>query len=276
MSFYIIPSPIGNLDDFTIRAINTISKLDFLVVENKSSAQKLLKKYNLSVPKIVIYNDHSSGKDRTKILNLLITEGIGGIISEAGTPLISDPGFKLISQLIAKSVKIIPLPGPTSVIPALVASGLPTDKFQFFGFLPRKTNEIKKTLNDCLKFNGTSIFFESPHRVISTLETIDETFGDEADICLAKELSKLHEIFLRGTARKILLDFEKNKDLSKGEFILLLNLNDSKKDMSTADELFDMLEAKLSIKEIAKVSSQVTGINKNFLYDRFLSFSKKT
>ncbi len=276
MSFYIIPSPVGNLDDFTIRAVNTISELDFLAVESSSSAKKLLKKYNLKIKEIVIYNDHSDEKARAKIINLLEEEKNGGIISEAGTPLISDPGYKLISALIKKNIKVIPLPGPTSFIPALVGSGLPTNKFHFFGFLPKKINELKKIFTKCSADNGTSIFFESPHRIVSTLNLIDNLFGMEANICVAKEISKIHERFLRGTASEILLDFKNDKDLLKGEFILMINFLSIEEDTSVADKLFEKLSGKLSNKELARLSSEVTGINKNFLYERFLSFSKKT
>ena len=276
MSFYIIPSPVGNLDDFTIRAVNTIEELDFLAVESKLSTKKLLKKYNLKIKSFVIYNDHSSEKDRIKIMNLLEEGKKGGIISEAGTPLVSDPGYKLISTLIKKNIKIIPLPGPTSVIPALVGSGLPTDRFCFFGFLPKKNNEIKKILAKCSADIGTSIFFESPHRIVSTLKIINNLFGNEARICVAKEISKIHERFLRGTASEILLDFNKNKDLLKGEFILMVNFLSSDEDTSIADKLFENLSGRISNKELAKLSSDITGINKNFLYERFLSFSKKT
>ena len=276
MSFYIIPSPVGNLDDFTIRAVSTISELDFLAVESSPSANKLLKKYNLKIKEIIIYNDHSDEKARSKIINLLEEGKSGGIISEAGTPLISDPGYKLISSLIKKNIKVIPLPGPTSFIPALVGSGLPTDKFHFFGFLPKKINELKKIFTKCSLDTGTSIFFESPHRIVSTLNLIDNLFGKKANICVAKEISKIHERFLRGTACEILLDFKNDKDLLKGEFILMINFLSTEEDTSVADKLFEKLTGKLSNKELARLSSEVTGINKNFLYERFLSFSKKT
>tara|TARA_E500000081_G_scaffold127365_1_gene135066 strand:+ start:4488 stop:5318 length:831 start_codon:yes stop_codon:yes gene_type:complete len=276
MIFYIIPSPVGNLDDFTIRAINTIAELDFLAVESSHSAQKLLKKYNLKIKNLVIYNDHSTLKDRNKIINLLEAGKKGGIISEAGTPLISDPGYKLISSLIIKNIKIIPLPGPTSVIPALVGSGMPTDTFHFYGFLPKKTNEIKKIFTKCSTDTGTSIFFESSHRLTATLNIIDSLFGNQANICIAKEISKIHERFLRGTAGEILLNLNQDKGLLKGEFILMLNFLSLEEDTSVADKLFENLKGKLSNKELAKLSYEITGINKNFLYERFLSFSKKS
>ena len=276
MIFYIIPSPVGNLDDFTIRAINTIAELDFLAVESRHSAQKLLKKYNLKIKNLVIYNDHSTLKDRNKIINLLEDGKKGGIISEAGTPLISDPGYKLISSLIKKNIRIIPLPGPTSVIPALVGSGMPTDTFHFYGFLSKKTNEIKKIFTKCSTDTGTSIFLESSHRLTATLNIIDSLFGNQANICIAKEISKIHERFLRGTAGEILLNFNQDKSLLKGEFILMLNFLSLEEDTSVADKLFENLKGKLSNKELAKLSYEITGINKNFLYERFLSFSKKS
>ena len=176
MNFYIIPSPIGNLDDITIRAINVIKEVDFLVVENKLTTKKLLKNLKLETKKIFTYNDHSTKADRHNIIGQLKKGRSGGIISEAGTPLISDPGYKLISELILSNVKIVSLPGPTALITALTGSGLPTDKFQFLGFLPKKNKELVAVLNKCSYFLGTSIFYETPHRLIASLELIHQIF----------------------------------------------------------------------------------------------------
>ncbi len=276
MSFYIIPSPIGNLDDFTIRAINTIKGLDFLVVENKSSAQKLLKKFGVTVKDIYTYNDHSNDKDRHKIIKLLTENKTGGLVSEAGTPLISDPGYKLILEIINQNIRVIPLPGPSSVITALVASGLPTDKFQFFGFLPKKEKDLHKTLTQCVNCEVSSIFFESSHRIYSTLKIIEKLFGKNANVCVAKEISKMHENFFRGSAEEIIAQFDINEDLKKGEFIILIKLIKLDVDMTVPDTLFAQLSHKISTKELAKLSSDITGLNKNLLYERFLSFSKKS
>ena len=190
--------------------------------------------------------------------------------------MISDPGYKLILEIINQNIRVIPLPGASSVITSLVASGLPTDKFQFCGFLPKKEKDLQKALTQCLNYEGTSIFFESSHRIYSTLKVIEELFGNNAKVCVAKEISKIHENFFRGSAEEIIAKFDSNSDLKKGEFVISVKLNKLETDMSVPDILFDQLSHKLSTKEIAKLSSDITGLNKNLLYERFLSFSKKS
>ena len=276
MAFYIIPSPIGNLDDITIRAINIIKEIDFLVVENKTITLKLLKSHDIGTKKIFTYNDNSNKADRENILKLLKNGLKGGIISDAGTPLISDPGYKLISDLISNNINIISMPGPTAVITALTGSGLPTDKFHFHGFLPKKGKELIDVLNECSNFHGTSIFYETPHRLIASLELIDKIYSSEVNLCIAKELTKLHENFFRGTPKDLLQIFYEKKELIKGEFVLLMYFKKKGCDYSNADKIYKNLEFKISINEISKLASDITGINKNLLYKRFLSFSQKS
>ena len=276
MAFYIIPSPIGNLDDITIRAINIIKEIDFLVVENKTTTLKLLKSHDIGAKKIFTYNDNSNKADRENILKALKNGLKGGIISDAGTPLISDPGYKLISDLISNNINIISMPGPTAVITALTGSGLPTDKFHFHGFLPKKGKELIDVLNECSNFHGTSIFYETPHRLIASLELIDKIYSSEVNLCIAKELTKLHENFFRGTPKDLLQIFYEKKELIKGEFVLLMYFKKKRCDYSNADKIYKNLEFKISINEISKLASDITGINKNLLYKRFLSFSQKS
>ena len=276
MNFYIIPSPIGNLDDITIRAINVIKKVDFLVAENKVTTLKLLNKLKLGRKKIFTYSDHSTVADRNNIISQFDKGISGGLISDAGTPLISDPGYKLVSDLILNNVNIISLPGPTALITALAGSGLPTDKFQFHGFLPKKNKELVTTLNECSNFSGTSIFFETPHRLMASLELIDQILGSKINLCVAKELTKIHENFFRGTTKEVLKIFNEKKELIKGEFVLLINFDEKENDYSNADKVFENLESKVSIRDISKLASDLTGINKNLLYKRFLSFSGKS
>ena len=276
MNFYIIPSPIGNLDDITIRSIQVLRELVLLVVENKEKAKIILKKYDVKPENIIIYNDKSSDKDRKKIINLLKKLSSGGIMSEAGTPLISDPGFKLIKDLINLKIKIIPLPGATSVISSLVASGLPTDHFQFIGFFPRIKKDAEFLSESLLKFDGTTIIFESPKRIIDTLNFLDQKFGNLAEVCVAKEITKMHENFFRGSSKEIKQFLLENKYLIKGEFVILIKVTNKDESFILADKMYHELSSKLSLKDIAKAVSEITGINKNKVYKRFLSFSKNS
>ena len=275
MTFYIIPSPIGNLDDITIRAIKILNDLDFLVVENKKVTRKLLSALDIRKKEIITYNDTSSSKDRAKIIELIKNGLTGGLISDSGTPLISDPGFKLTSEIIKNGFKLISLPGPTSVITALAGSGLSTDNFQFLGFFPRKKIEQGKILKKVKMHEGTSIIFESPKRLLNTLEMLKANFNNHTKICVAKELTKIHESYIRGTFSEVLSFFSRNQEKIKGEFILLIDVVIDSVDTTTADEIFEILKNDLNIRMIAKLASNITGLSKNKLYKRFLSLSEK-
>ena len=276
MNFYIIPSPIGNLDDITFRSVQALKEVDLLIVENLKKAKIILKHYDIKPKNIVVYNDKSTEKDRKKIISLLKKISSGGIMSEAGTPLISDPGFKLITDLISLKIKIIPLPGATSVISSLVASGLPTNHFQFIGFFPKVKKDAESLCSSLLKFDGTTIIFESPKRIINTLNFLGQKLGDLAEVCVAKEITKIHESFFRGTPKKIEKFLLENKNLVKGEFVILIKVTNIDESFILADKIYNQLSSKLLLKDLSKVVSKITGINKNKIYKRFLSFSKNS
>jgi len=274
MNFYIIPTPIGNLNDLTKRAKTTIEKLDILIVESKQKSRILLEKINVKDKKILIYNDSSSANNRKGILDILKAGKVCGLVSDAGTPLLSDPGFKLIRYLIDNYVNVVPLPGPTSITTGLIASGLPTDKFQFLGFFPKTAKDKASFYSELNRKNITSIFFESSHRIQKTLEDIFLNYPN-SELVVAKELTKIHEKFLRGKPEKILNEFKLDKNLSSGEFVILFYKDDAVEDFSKADLLFNLLRNKLPIKEIAKLSEKLFKNNKNKTYKRYLSFSKR-
>jgi len=275
MNFYIIPTPIGNLNDLTERAKTTIENLDILIVESKQKSKILLEKINVKDKSILIYNDKSSANNRKGILDILKAGKVCGLVSDAGTPLLSDPGFKLIRYLIDNHVNLVPLPGPTSITTGLIASGLPTDKFQFLGFFPKTAKDKVSFYRELNRKNITSIFFESSHRIQKTLEDIFLNYPN-SELVVAKELTKIHEKFLRGKPEKILNKFKLDKNLSSGEFVILFYKDDAVEDFSKADLLFNLLKNKLPIKEIAKLSEKLFKNNKNKTYKRYLSFSKKS
>jgi len=275
MNFYIIPTPIGNLDDLTERAKKTIKNLDILIVESRQKSRIILEKINVIDKKILIYNDSSDANNRKGILDILEAGKICGLISDAGTPLLSDPGYKLIRYLIDNHVNVVPLPGATSITTGLVASGLPTDKFQFLGFFPKKDKDKVSFYSELNRKNITSIFFESSHRIQKTLEDIFFIYP-YSELVVAKELTKIHEKFLRGTPKKILNEFKFDKNLRSGEFVILFYKDDIAEDFSKADLLFNLLKNKLPLKEIAKLSEKLFKNNKNKTYKRYLSFSKKS
>lgn len=225
---YIVATPIGNLQDITLRAIKTLQKVDFIACEDTRSAFTLLTgigiEKNVFKEKLISFYEGNESMRLQQILNLLQSGKNVALISESGTPLISDPGFKLVREALQNKIKVESIPGPSSVISALVSSGLPTDKFLFLGFLPKKIGH-RKSLFQNLKISlkqieSTVIFFESPFRVLKTLEELKEEFGD-IDMVIARELTKIHEEVKKGKISEISAYYKK---AIKGEIVILFNL----------------------------------------------------
>jgi len=215
---YIVPTPIGNLEDMTFRAIKVLKEVDIILAEDTRTSGKLLKHFNIATPMQShhMHNEH-------KILNNLVSRLKAGetmaLISDAGTPAISDPGFLLTRACVENDIKIECLPGATAFVPALVNSGLPNDKFMFEGFLPPKKGRQTR-LKLLADEPRTMIFYESPHKLIKTLTQFAKYFGIDRKIAVSRELTKLYEETLRGTVKEVLGHFENTPP--KGEFVLVL------------------------------------------------------
>jgi len=218
---HIIPTPIGNLEDITLRSIRILSELDLILAEDTRVTKKLLRHYNIETP-MLSYHAFNEHKMLADIINK-INNGVNvGLVSDAGTPSISDPGFLLIRECIKNNVEIICLPGPTASIPALVQSGLPCERFVFEGFIPLKKGR-KKRLAEIINQNKTSIIYESPHRIIKTLNEL-AVLCPERSIVVLKELTKIYESTYRGSILEVLDSIGKSK--IKGEFIIILSGNE--------------------------------------------------
>src|SRR3990167_2391190 len=223
-TLYVISTPIGNLGDITKRAGETLKNLDILLVEDTRVSGRLLKNFDIDV-KMTSFNEYSEKTKTASIISLLKEGKTVGIISDAGTPLISDPGFLLVREAVKNGIKVTAIPGPTALIYALSVSGLPTDKFIFMGYLPKKegkrTNILKNLKKASEYITSTVIFYESPYRLLATLRNIKEVFGD-IDIVICRELTKLHEEVLRDSVLNLLEHF--SITTPKGEFTLLFHL----------------------------------------------------
>jgi len=221
---YIISTPIGNLGDITKRAIDTLKNLDILLVEDTRVSGRLLKNFDIDVT-MISFNEYSEKTKTNLIINLLKDGKKVGIISDAGTPLISDPGFLLVREAVKNGIKVTAIPGPTALIYALSVSGLPVDKFIFLGYLPKKegkkTNILKNLKKASEYIASTVIFYESPYRMLATLRSIKEIFGD-IDVVLCRELTKVHEEIRREKISDSLAYFKKVSP--RGEFVILFNL----------------------------------------------------
>lgn len=215
---YLVPTPIGNLEDITLRAIRILKEVDFILAEDTRTSGKLLKHYEINTP-LGSHHKFNEHKTAMQIAERILSGETIALISDAGTPSISDPGFLLIRTCIETGVEVECLPGPTAFVPALVNSGLPNDKFCFEGFLPPKKGR-KKRLTELSEEKRTIVFYESPYRLVKTLQQFLEFFGADRRLCVSRELSKLYEENFRGTVSEALQHFE-SKTI-KGEIVIVL------------------------------------------------------
>ena len=218
---FIVPTPIGNLGDITFRAIDTLKSVDLILAEDTRISLKLLKHYNIENT-VESYHMHNEHKKLMSIIEKLNSGVEIALISDAGTPGISDPGFLLTRECIRNNIEIECLPGATALIPALINSGLPSDKFLFEGFLPAKKGRTKR-LNELSQENKTIILYESPHRVLKTLNDLSSCYNEETNISISREITKIHEETFRGTIKESVEYFNKKK--LKGEFVIVLSPN---------------------------------------------------
>jgi 16S rRNA (cytidine1402-2'-O)-methyltransferase len=215
---YIVPTPIGNLKDITLRALEVLGEVDRILAEDTRVTGKLLKHYDISKP-MISYHDHNEHKVTDKLIAMLQNGETLALVSDAGTPLISDPGFLLVRECLRNGIKVIPLPGPSAITAALSACGLPTDKFHFEGFLPNKKGRNKRW--EFLKtYPHTVIFYESPFRIKKLIKEIEENLGPDTLVTLAREISKIYEEFVTGDCVTIKTEIDERESL-KGEFVVI-------------------------------------------------------
>ena len=219
---FIVPTPIGNLGDITIRAIDTLQNSDLILSEDTRHAKKLLNHYKIST-KVKSYHLNNEHKKVDEYVEMMLQGKIISLITDAGTPCISDPGFLLVREAIKKGIQITCLPGPTALIPALVLSGLPSDAFIFEGFLPRKKGR-KTKLKEISQNTITTIIYESPYRIQKTLSDLIEFVGSDREVSLSREISKIYEETFRGSVSDAIEHFSDKK--IKGEFVICINRNE--------------------------------------------------
>lgn len=217
---YIVATPIGNLGDITLRAIETLKACDFVIAENPHYSKRLLEHVG-AWPKEFVQFAEFNEQQIVKELTRRLSKQDGCLISDAGTPGISDPGFRLVRECVKESVTIVPIPGANAAIAALSASGLPTDRFMFLGFLQKTAAKTVGALQSAAEAEATAIFYESPERILKTLAYISNAFPS-SQIVIARELTKMHEEFIRGTPMQV-MDLLKEKSSIKGEFTVLIS-----------------------------------------------------
>jgi 16S rRNA (cytidine1402-2'-O)-methyltransferase len=274
-ALYIISTPIGNLGDITLRAIEALKHMDFLACEDTRVTKQLLSHLDITPPRLLTYNDFSTEKDRRKLVELVTSGHRVGLVSDAGTPLISDPGYKLIQDAQEYNIPVECAPGVSSVITALTLAGLPTDSFFFDGFLPSKSTTRQKRLNELASIPATIVCFESSRRLVSTLEDIHATIGNRK-VSVCRELTKKFEETKNGTAQ-VVADYYRNNP-PKGEVVLLISGHEHNEEKQEADMevLLQQALETMSVKDAASYVSELVSVHKKQIYNKALELKKNT
>ena len=269
-TLFIVATPIGNLDDITFRAVETLKSVDLVLAEDTRHSQKILNHFNIKTP-ISAFHDYNEREKCNTVIDKLKQGDSIALISDAGTPLISDPGYILVSAAKKNSVNVVPIPGPSALIAALSASGIPSDSFSFFGFLPSKQNARIKTLKTFASRPETIIVYESPKRIMATLTDMLFVFGEEREVCLAKELTKTFETILTTNISNLIDYISADPGHQKGEFVLLISSTAKKGQLELdqqLDRLLPVLCSEMGSSKAAKLAAKITGIDKKYCYQR--------
>jgi 16S rRNA (cytidine1402-2'-O)-methyltransferase len=265
---YLVATPIGNLDDITLRAIRVLKQCDLIACEDTRQTQKLLNHYGIEKPTIS-YHEHNEASRAAELAERLAAGARIAVVTDAGTPGISDPGFQLIAVAIDRGVPIVPIPGPVAFVSALIASGLPAELFSFHGFLPPKGGARRLELEKIRQSQQTEIFYEAPHRIAEALQDVVAVLGPARRVVVARELTKIHEEFLRGTAAEV-LDTARKREI-KGEIVLLIAPASAEEHpverTSVRDRIEQLMrEEKLDEKSALKRVAKERGISKSEAY----------
>jgi 16S rRNA (cytidine1402-2'-O)-methyltransferase len=268
-ALYVVATPVGNLEDITLRALRILKEVAIIACEDTRQTQKLLNHYDISTPSIS-YHEHNEATRSAELIHRLENGESVALVSDAGTPGISDPGYRLISLAIRHHVRVVPVPGASAFVSALVASGLPTDAVAFSGFLPAKRGQRRTDLEAICNSQRTHIFYEAPHRIVETIEDVVEVLGPDRRVVIAREVTKLHEEFIRGRAAEV---FERLRHQEiRGEITLLIAkaepqaaTPESRSDIASRLQAI-MAAENLDEKAALKVLAKEQGVSKSAVY----------
>jgi 16S rRNA (cytidine1402-2'-O)-methyltransferase len=266
---YLVATPIGNLEDITMRAVRVLREADAIACEDTRQTHKILDHFGISKP-MVSYHEHNEASRSTELVERLRSGANIALVSDAGTPLVSDPGYRVVRAAIEAGITVTPIPGPSAALAALAASGLATDAFRFCGFLPPKKSQRRKMLEDLRGEECTLIFYEAPHRIVEALEDIAAVMGSRP-VVIARELTKIHEEFLRGTAEEIRVELAGRASI-RGEITVLIGKGtrvvDDEKPMEEA--VRELEKEGVSRMEAIKRVAKARGISKRDVYRQTL------
>jgi len=266
-TLYIVATPIGNLEDITLRALRILREVDQIACEDTRQTRKLLDRHGIVKP-MVSYHEHNEQARAEELLRELEAGKNIALVSDAGTPLIADPGYRLVAQARSHGVTVSPIPGASALVSALSASGLPTDSFFFGGFLPAKKTQRRKTLEAMKNYPATLVFYEAPHRILEALEDIAEVLGPRR-VTLGRELTKIHEEFIEGAVAELREALAERPSI-KGEITLMISKGDAPPvDATPIEEAFDrLLEAGVPRMDAMKTLARERGLSKREVYQK--------
>lgn len=272
-TLFIVATPIGNLEDLSPRARQTLADVDLVAAEDTRHTGRLLSNFGVKTPLLALH-EHNEARQVTRLIEALQSGKSVALVSDAGTPLVSDPGYRLVRAAHENGIVVSPIPGPSALIAALSVAGLATDKFCFEGFLPAKKKARRDALNALGNETRTMVFYEAVHRIRDSLEDMIAVFGDDRQAFIGRELTKLHEQCVRASLRGLLEQLESKAIVDKGEYVLVVAGTDAVAETSIdIDHLLVELGDKLPGKEVARVLARATGAKRNTLYQRLLELS---
>lgn len=265
---YIVPTPIGNLGDLSPRAQQVLTSVAAIAAEDTRHSRQLLQQFAIQ-NEVFALHEHNERERAAKVIERLTSGDSIALISDAGTPLISDPGYVLVQQCRAAGIQVVALPGPCAITTALSGAGLPTDRFTFEGFLPAKAQQRRKALTALLAEPRTMVFYESPHRILHTLNDLQEVMGADRSLVLARELTKRFETYLSGSIAEVREQVEADSNQQRGEFVVMLGgapVQESAADEQAALRTVQLLREHLPLKKAAGCAAEIHGVRKNQLY----------
>lgn len=272
-TLYVVATPIGNLDDLSFRARAVLGGVDRILAEDTRHSGRLLQYLGISKPMMPLH-DHNERDRLDRVLDLLGQGEELALISDAGTPLISDPGYVLVREVRSRGMSVVPVPGACALIAALSAAGLPTDRFVFEGFLPPKSGARRRALEQCRQQSATMVFYESPRRIGDCVADMVGTFGGAREVVLARELTKTFETFYSGTLEQVVGQLADDPNATKGEYVVMVRGAESAGPEGgdiNVDSLLSALLQELPVKKAARIVADATGLPRNDLYKRALS-----
>ncbi len=270
-TLYIVATPIGNVTDISVRALHILGMVDAVACEDTRNTGNLLTRFGLSRPMLAAHQ-HNEREVADKIINRLLAGERIALVSDAGTPGVSDPGARIVDAVRAAGLRVVPVPGASAAVTALSASGLVNDQFYFVGFLPAKAKQRESALLHLLTMGATMVFYEAPHRILDCVEALAAVFQPERQVVFARELTKLFEEIHRCPLSEALAWVKADPHREKGEYVVLLEGARSGGDAAEAEaeRILNILLAECSVKQAANLTAQITGRKKNALYDRAL------